>query len=44
MPELFIVLLVMGVFLGVFFLVSVVRNRRLLRDDPEEKRQDRKAA
>ena len=44
MPEFFIVLLVMGVFLGVFFLVSVVRNRRLLRDEPEEKRQDRKAA
>ena len=44
MPEFFILLLVMGVFLGVFFLVSVVRNRRLLRDDPEEKHQDRKAA
>jgi len=44
MPEFFIVLAVVGVFLGVFFLVSVVRNRRLLRDDPEEKRQDRKAA
>jgi len=44
MPEFFIVLLVMGLFLGVFSLVSIMRNRRLLRDDPEEKRQDRKAA
>jgi len=44
MPEFFIVLAVVGVFLGVFFLVSVVRNRRLLREDQEEKQPDRKAA
>lgn len=44
MSEFFIVLLVMGVFLGVFFLVSVMRNRKLSRDDPKEKWQDTKAA
>jgi F0F1-type ATP synthase assembly protein I len=45
MPEFLIILLVVGVFLGVFFLVSIVREKReLTRDEPEEKPQDRKAA
>jgi hypothetical protein len=32
-PEFLIILLVVGFFLGVFFLVSVVRERELLRDE-----------
>jgi len=44
MPEFFIILLVVGGFLGVFFLVSVARDRKLLRNQPEEKPHDRKAA
>ena len=44
MPEILVILLVVGVFLGVFFLVSVVRERELLRDEGEEKPHDRKAA
>ena len=44
MPEFFIILSVVGAFLGVFFLVSVVRDRKLLRNEREEKPDDRKAA
>jgi len=44
MPEILVILLVVGVFLGVFFLVSVVRERQLSRDEREEKPHDRKAA
>ena len=44
MAEFLIILLVVGAFLGVFYLVTVVRDRKLLRDDPEEKTHDRKAA
>ena len=44
MAEFSIILLVVGAFLGVFYLVTVVRDRKLLRDNPEEKPPDRKAA
>jgi len=44
MAEFLIVLVVVGAFLGVFYLVSVVRDRRLLRDEQEEKPHARKAA
>jgi hypothetical protein len=44
MPEFLIILLVVVVFLGVFFLVSVVRERELLRNERDEKPPDRKAA
>ena len=44
MPEFLIVLLVVGAFLGVFHLVTVMRDRKLLREDVEEKQKDRKAA
>ncbi len=44
MPEFLIILLVIGVFLGVFLLVSVVRERKLLRNEREEKPHDTKAA
>jgi hypothetical protein len=45
MPEFLIILLVVGAFLGAFFLVSVVRAKReLLRNERQEKPQDRKAA
>jgi len=44
MAEFLIILFVVGAFLAVFFLVAVVRNRKLLRDEREEKPQDRKAA
>jgi hypothetical protein len=44
MAEFLIIVLVVGAFLGVFFVVSVVRNRKLLRDDPEEEPHDSKAA
>jgi len=44
MPEFLIILLVVGGFLGVFFFVSLVRERRLLRDKREEGPHSRKAA
>ena len=45
MPEFLIILLVVGVFLGVFFWVSVVREKReLMRNEPEERPPDKKAA
>jgi hypothetical protein len=44
MPEFLIILLVVGTFLGVFFLVSVERDRRLLRNQPGEKPNEKKAA
>jgi len=44
MPEFLIILLVVGVFLGVFHGVMVVRNRKLLREDVEEVQKHRKAA
>jgi len=44
MPEFLIILLVVGAFLGVFYLVSVMRDRTLLRKEGEEKPHDRKAA
>jgi len=44
MPEFLIILLVVGAFLGVFYVVSVVRDRRLLRDEHEEEPPNRKAA
>ena len=44
MPEFLITICVVGAFLGVFFLVSVVRDRKLLRNQPEEKPHERKAA
>jgi len=44
MPEFLIVLLVVGVFLGVFFLVSIVCERELLRAEREERPHNRKAA
>jgi len=44
MAEFLIILVVVGAFLGVFYLVTVVRNRSLLRDEQEEEPHDRKAA
>jgi uncharacterized membrane protein YqjE len=44
MAEFLIILLVVGAFLGIFYLVSVIRDRRLLRDEQEEEPHDRKAA
>jgi hypothetical protein len=44
MAEFLIILLAVGPVLGVFFLVSVVRERELLRDEREEKPHDRRAA
>ena len=44
MPEFLIILMVVGAFLGVFFLVSVARDRELLRNEPDEKPHDKKAA
>ena len=44
MPEFLIILLVVGTFLGVFYFVSIVRDRRLLRHKVEEKPQGKKAA
>ncbi len=44
MPEFLTILLVVGFFLGVFFLLSVVCERELLRNEREEKPRDRKAA
>jgi len=44
MPDLFIILFVVGVFLGAFYLVSVVRERRPLHREPEERPDGRKAA
>jgi len=45
MAEFLIILLVVGVFLGVFFLVCVVRERReLTGNEPEESPHVRKAA
>jgi hypothetical protein len=44
MPEFLIILLVVGAFLGVFYLVSIRRDRRLLRNEGEEKPHDRRAA
>ena len=44
MPEFLIILLVVGTLLGVFFLASVLRDRKLLRNQPEEKPHERKAA
>lgn len=44
MAEFLIVLVVVGAFLGVFYLVSVVRDRRLLRGEQEEEPHERKAA
>jgi len=44
MAEFLIILLVVGAFFGVFYLVSVVRDRRLQRDEQEEEPHDRKAA
>jgi len=44
MPEFLTILLVVGFFLGVFFLLSVVCERELLRNEREEKPHDRKAA
>jgi hypothetical protein len=44
MPEFLMILLVVGAFLGVFYLASIRRDRRLLRKEGEEKPHDRKAA
>lgn len=44
MPEFLIILFVVGAFLGVFLLVSVVRERKLLRNEREDRPHDRKAA
>ena len=45
MAEFLIILLVVGVFLGVFFLVCVAREKReLMRNEPEERPHRRKAA
>jgi hypothetical protein len=44
MPEFLIILLVVGAFLGVFYLTSVVQNRKLLRHDSEQEQKHRKAA
>ncbi len=44
MLEFLMILAVVGIFLAVFFLVSVVRERELLRKEREEKPHYRKAA
>jgi hypothetical protein len=44
MPEFLTILLVVGAFVGLFWLVSFLRNRKLLRADQQEKPHDRKAA
>jgi len=44
MPEFLIILLVVGAFLGVFYLTSVVQNRKLRRHDLEQEQKNRKAA
>lgn len=44
MPEFLIILFVVGAFFGVFFLVFVVRERELLRNERDEKPHHRKAA
>ncbi len=44
MPEFFKILFVVGVFLGVFFLVSVVREKRELLRNEGERPHGRKAA
>ena len=44
MAEFLTILLVVGAFLGVFALVSFLRDRKLQRSDEEEKPHDRKAA
>lgn len=44
MPEFLIILLVVGAFLGVFFWVSVVRERQLLRKEGSENPDGKKAA
>jgi len=44
MAEFLIILFVVGAFLGVFYAVCVVRDRKLLRDAAETEQKDRKAA
>jgi len=44
MPEFLIILLVVGAFLGAFYLTSVVQNRKLLRHDSAQEQKHRKAA
>jgi hypothetical protein len=44
MPEFLIILLVVGTFLAVFYLKSVVKNRKLLRHDLEQEQKNKKAA
>ncbi len=44
MPEFLIILLVVAAFLAVFFLVTAVRDRELLRNERDEGPHGRKAA
>jgi len=44
MAEFLIILLVVGVFLGTFYLISSSRNRRLLREEAEEEARNKRAA
>jgi hypothetical protein len=44
MSEFLTILLVVGAFVGLFWLVCFLRDRKLLRADEQEKPRDRKAA
>jgi hypothetical protein len=44
MPEFLIIVCVVAVFLGVFYLVTLARDRKLAREDDREQPPDKKAA